>query len=350
MGKGNVVEGEGVFYKLLGQSKYMDSGEPRLIQVDVELTNRCPGSCVYCFADSGPSGEISLPEERVFRLIDEISEMGIRSIVWTGGEPSLYPRIFDIVSYAAGKGMRNSILLSGLTVSEEITDWLRSETSIRMIGVHLDSINPEVYDKVHTRKGELGRKIEGYRKLREACADRIIFGFITISKPIIETVEETIDWFVDEMGAEYINMLPFKPTGFGKENSYLEPTLSEVKKAFEHRAKRLGEELIRIGPSECSQFFCKSFIYITCEGDVLPCALMPHHSAGNILSDKLPDIVERERDMVHWHNVEIKGQCGDCENNDVCFGCRANAYYYSGDMYGSDPKCWMNPEAKETYF
>ena len=36
---------------------------------------------------------------------------------------------------------------------------------------------------------------------------------------------------------------------------------------------------------------------------------------------------------------ELPEPCSSCDQNEICFGCRSSAYYYSGDMFGCDPKC-----------
>ena len=33
--------------------------------------------------------------------------------------------------------------------------------------------------------------------------------------------------------------------------------------------------------------------------------------------------------------------CRACANRSVCWGCRASAYYYAGDVTADDPLCWM---------
>ncbi|MDP6874354.1 MAG: hypothetical protein QF521_12560, partial [Alphaproteobacteria bacterium] len=45
------------------------------------------------------------------------------------------------------------------------------------------------------------------------------------------------------------------------------------------------------------------------------------------------------------YDFEVKGACASCDNNDVCWGCRANAYFYKGDVTASDPMCWLNDES-----
>jgi radical SAM protein with 4Fe4S-binding SPASM domain len=41
----------------------------------------------------------------------------------------------------------------------------------------------------------------------------------------------------------------------------------------------------------------------------------------------------------------IKGKCGVCEYRELCGGCRSAALFYTGDIFGSDPRCAYVPQA-----
>ena len=157
-----------------------------------------------------------------------------------------------------------------------------------------------------------------------------------------------MDWFVDEMNAGFVCLLPFKTVGLARNSGleYLEPSSSEVKEAYEYRAHKLGDSnWLRLGTTD-GRVLCKSYIQVKDDGDVIPCSLMQDVVVGNIYQESLVDIFHKNRDTLLF-NFEIKGPCGNCENNDLCHGCRANAFYFNGDMEASDPKCWWNPESKE---
>jgi len=35
-----------------------------------------------------------------------------------------------------------------------------------------------------------------------------------------------------------------------------------------------------------------------------------------------------------------EGSCGKCEYIDICGGCRARAYYYTGNLMAEEPWCF----------
>jgi radical SAM protein with 4Fe4S-binding SPASM domain len=40
----------------------------------------------------------------------------------------------------------------------------------------------------------------------------------------------------------------------------------------------------------------------------------------------------------------LKGKCGVCEYREICGGCRTAAEFYTGDVFGSDPRCAYIPK------
>ena len=136
---------------------------------------------------------------------------------------------------------------------------------------------------------------------------------------------------------------------YASEHLAWEVSLSDTKRALEYRAKKMGEHWLRIGSSDGSFFYCRTTFGIHSDGSVSPCLCIKDLQVGNVYQEKLRDIFERHRDELLF-NYEIKGPCGNCLHNDICNGCRANAYHYLGDVAESDPKCFMNSEAKEYYW
>jgi MoaA/NifB/PqqE/SkfB family radical SAM enzyme len=271
-------------------------------------------------------------------------------MLWVGGDPVLHKDWFAIVNYSIEKGMRNSIFSSTLISKKLAKELVQIKNGLDMLGIHIDTINQENYNKLHTNPKTLQDKIRGYYNLLDAgYPPEQVMGCITLTKYSVETIEETLDWHIDEMGSKFVGLLAFKREGFGGLQRDFEPSLSEVKRAHEYRAEKLGKDLLKIGSSDVGLRFCRSNVYIKFDGRVTPCPMLSDLAVSNIHETSLGDILKHHRNSLLF-NSKIEGFCGNgCDNRDVCFGCRATAYHYTGDVYASDPKCWMNPEAKEYY-
>lgn len=314
----------------------------------VEITNKCAGSCSFCFSSSTTSlDHAAIPTEKVLQLLDEAHRLDIQEFVCTGGDALAHSDWMDIVRYAKGNGM--SIFLgTSMLISKNVAKQI-CQLGVDLMCAHIDSIRQDVYNKVHTNPKTLEKKIEGYQNMLEAGfpPERMI-PLLTLTKPVMDSIEETIDWYVDDMRVKAMALIPLKGEGFGKEIKYLEPGMSEFKRAYEYRAKKLGPEWLRLGTCDLGKYFCKTHICVHTNGQVAPCNVQRELGVGNIYQESLEDIIERHRNHLLF-NFEIKGVCGHCQYNDLCIGCRANSYYYTGNLQYSDPKCFLNPNNTEEY-
>ena len=89
---------------------------------------------------------------------------------------------------------------------------------------------------------------------------------------------------------------------------------------------------------------------VTPEGDVAPCILLLDSlNAGNVREKSLYDIVDQSEIFQKLLNRDnLKGKCGRCRYNKTCGGCRAVAYYKTGDYLAEDPSCFFDPIDKTT--
>ena len=353
---------EKVFDKYMSD-KYMSSAKVKCYQEGkfyfawIEITNRCPASCLFCYGTSiDDKAEISLSPEKMRVVIDDLKELQFHHVYWGGGEPLVYPHLFELMEYVAEKGMSNGVFSNGIPITQKMANQIcraYERKLINVFGIHIDTLDQQIHNQIHENPKELQARIEGYRNLLDAGypPDRIL-PCITLTHPSAQTFEETFDWFIGEMGARFLEIMVFMPLSRGAKYAYLEPSLSEVRRCYEYRAQRFGDPTwTRMGSTECTTIHCRTHFLLTSQGDVMTCSCLPRDFAvGNVHEERLKDIFDNHWESIALKDITVKGKCADCENNDICVGCRAKAYYYAGDISASDPKCWLNPEAKETYF
>ena len=73
----------------------------------LEITNKCNLICRHCYAQSGPRAKrlSELNTDEIFKLIDELDEMGTLSVFLTGGEVFTHPNSIEIINYANKKNI-----------------------------------------------------------------------------------------------------------------------------------------------------------------------------------------------------------------------------------------------------
>ena len=122
--------------------------------VFLSLTNACNANCVFC--DVRTNKEI-LCDIDVYKLIDELAEMGTKYIHFTGGgEPLTDKNIFDYMKYASKKGINIVFISNGYLLNEQNISNLEG-INLKVAFLSLDSAKPCIHNKLR-RTNELFEK------------------------------------------------------------------------------------------------------------------------------------------------------------------------------------------------
>lgn len=97
-------------------------GEYRPFQVQLSVTDNCNLRCTYCYANYPERGHKNIGTEQVFRIIDELAELGTIRINLVGGEPLLRKDIGEIIDHIKGRGIACAMTSNGYLVRAKIDD------------------------------------------------------------------------------------------------------------------------------------------------------------------------------------------------------------------------------------
>ncbi len=332
------------------QADYFNKG--KVYAVQVESTDACQQGCIYCYAESEPHVRHLLTGEEIKRILTAAAGMEIRMIDWLGGDPLLREDWYELMQYAFGLGLRNNIWTSGYPLrcpetAIEAVDMSREA----YISVHLDSLDDMVYSELHAASEALEIKqgiLEGIDNLiASGKSPYRIINCITFTRlQAGEDVRKTIRWFWEEKGIRTCLTL-FNPAGLGKNHPEWEPSMQEIKDAYSWRDRVNKQEAASLGVMDVNKFYCGGMLCVTFDGDVTPCSVI-RTGVGNIRQESFRSIVEEHKDKLLFmplHDTSnLEGYCSECTYNDLCWGCRSSAFYYTDDETGTDPKCWINPD------
>lgn len=102
----------------------------RPISMHFAITDKCNLNCEFCSNKKRDGNEFSFPE--IKNILNVFRTLGLKSVEFTGGEPTLHPNINEIVEYAHGIGIRCAIKSNGVSLMDHLTDdtigklsWLR---------------------------------------------------------------------------------------------------------------------------------------------------------------------------------------------------------------------------------
>ena len=82
------------------------------------ITRTCNLRCVHCYSDSNAArypGELTWKEMQA--VVDDLAAYQIPSLLFSGGEPMIHPRFFDLVDLASSKGLKLTISTNGTLIT-----------------------------------------------------------------------------------------------------------------------------------------------------------------------------------------------------------------------------------------
>ena len=90
------------FYTLSDQRAKTASEHTRLVRCELLLTGRCNFHCEYCRGVGGKD----IPFEKACELLDLWCKDNLYAVRFSGGEPTLYRRLPELVQYARAGGIQ----------------------------------------------------------------------------------------------------------------------------------------------------------------------------------------------------------------------------------------------------
>lgn len=144
-------------------------GDKRVpMEVSLEVTRRCPLECQHCY-NNLPMGDLAarnreLSKEEYFGLLDELADMGVLWLLFTGGEIFARKDFLEIYTHAKRKGFLITLFTNGILINEKIADYLREYPPFA-IEITLYGRTRETYEKLTAMPGSYDRCIRGINLL-----------------------------------------------------------------------------------------------------------------------------------------------------------------------------------------
>ena len=123
------------FLKQFGYAKF-----PRILQI--EITKDCPFSCPQCYKPSSDSCHMDF--DRLKNLLSAI-ENKCKGISFNGGEPMVYPYIYDLLNFIQGKNFDVYVYSSGYGVDKNFCSTIKRNSRLNYY-ISLNGSTKEIND------------------------------------------------------------------------------------------------------------------------------------------------------------------------------------------------------------
>jgi radical SAM protein len=354
-----------------------------------EVTQSCDLACKHCRAAAQPiphPDELTTSEGKA--LIDQIADMHVPIFVFTGGDPLKRKDVFELIRYAADKGVQVAVTPSATPLLTREAMFKLKEAGLVRLGISLDGSTPAIHDAFRGLPGAWARTIQAIEWANEAGIPIQVHS--TISRHNVDDLDNLCALF-EKLAIVMWNVFFLVPVGrgqmadlltgeefeqvFGKIYELSQRVTFQIKttEAMHYRRYLLQHNLEerRMGhghprpaaaaayepgaPTADAQTRTagwatrrvndgKGFLFVSHVGNVYPSGFLPMH-AGNVKQTPLSDIYRNSSIFKALRNTSrLEGKCGACEYKEICGGSRARAYAVTGDPLAEEPCCIYQPK------
>ncbi len=187
----------------------------RVDYLRISITDRCDFRCVYCMSEEMtflPREQI-LTLEEIFTLAESFTELGIKKIRITGGEPLVRGGALDLLEKIGSlDGLDELVLTTNGSQLEKMAKKLK-QAGIKRINISLDTLDVEKF-KSFTRTGDLHQVLKGIQAAKAAGFDRIKINAVILKNrnhlEVTDLVQFAVDQdidisFIEEMPLGYVD-------------------------------------------------------------------------------------------------------------------------------------------------
>ncbi len=346
------------------------------------ITRNCNLKCIHCYNDSGAGKSCNdLNTEEAKAVLDDLAQFGVPSVLFSGGEPLMRPDLFELIGYAADKGLRTVISTNGTLITNDVAKKIK-EQGVSYVGISLDGIGL-INDKFRGVDGAFDKTAQGIRNCQDAG---VRIGLrLTLTKRNVQDLEVLFD-FLETEDIERACFYHLVPSGRGagitdedlthaQSRNAIETILLKTK-IFKQAGRKtdiltvdnhvdgvyLYLKLLTEDPARSASVWklltwngggmYSSGVGIGCidfNGKVHPNQFWWHYDLGDVhersFSQIWTDTNEPLLKGLRNRRTYVKGRCRLCKFFDACGGSlRVRADLHFGDPWAPDPGCYLTDE------
>jgi len=180
--------------------------------IRVSLTDRCNFDCVYCHNEGlgdtrGPMApqEDEMTADQVVRVLEVVSEFGVDSVKFTGGEPMLRADLTEIIRRCPDS-MDVSMTTNGTFLPGRATGLV--DAGLERVNISQDALDSEAFAEL-TQSGAYDRVLEGVEAAVDAGLAPVKLNMV-VFEPTAGYVPEMVDHVAENEGLQ-LQLIEYMP-------------------------------------------------------------------------------------------------------------------------------------------
>lgn len=312
-----------VFEKVSKFNEKYNRGES-IALIQLQYNYICNMKCEHCSIKrfQGKNDRRRLTPADVKILADQADALGLARFVISGGEPTVFPDLDELVAAIGPDRFFINSDTNGYLLAEKAQHM--KEIGIDRIQLSIDSLDAEAHDEFRGMPGAFAHAIAGIEECQRIGLPVYIQTVVTKERLHSEEFLKFLIHFNQKGLGVFVSFA--KPVGAWE--GHFDNLIDKNDLAFMHELEKKYQVFTHLTPGYGLDMGCigvKGFITVTEYGDVQPCPYI-HTSIGNIFEESLSDIIKTGM------NIKFFG-----EHVDTCLIAEDLPFikkYVAGHIYG----------------
>lgn len=344
------------------------------------VSRTCNLRCLHCYSDSEARaypGELTHEQGRA--LLEDLAAFGVPAVLLSGGEPLARRDTLDLAAYGRTLGLKFTLSTNGTLVDRARAERIR-EIGFEYVGISIDGIGA-TNDAFRGVTGAFDRAVAGIRNCK-AVGQKVGLR-LTLSPSNVADLEAIFD-FIQAEDIDRACFYHLVPSGRGRSAQTLAhaqartavDTIFRRTRAFAGSGRPreiltvdnhtdavyLYQTVVREEPERAPAVLealqwngggahstGAGIADVDSQGNVHPDQFLQSINLGNVKERRFSDIWSDPGNAtltaLRNRTELLVGRCADCAFLSLCGGnFRARAYNATGDLWASDPGCYLSDD------
>ncbi len=328
-----------------------------------EITFACNMQCIHCGTSAGKRRPDELTTDEALNLVDELADLGCKSLTISGGEPLLRKDWRELAARAKEREITTYLITNGFAVSPAVADdFLR--LGFKRIGVSIDGTE-EVHNYIRQRPDSFAKCLRTIDIMHDKGVEYCVV--TQVSNANLGELDAMYEMLL-EHGCTGWRIQMTTTTGRMKDHANMVLSLDNYERLIDKliELKKRGKMLIDVGEN-IGYYGCKGsdlfdgMPYFGCyaglrvagiesNGDVKGCLSMPEQFVeGNIRDSSFTEIWNKPNGFAYnrqFTKETASGACHDCRYLPLCRGGCATTSVSQSGCRADNPFCMYQIELK----
>jgi|GEM_PF-5137657 len=252
----------------------------------IELGRRCNLNCRHCFSNSGPAADSGPSTRQLRQTLEAFSELGIRTVWFSGGEPTLRQDLTELITYAVELGLEVYLSSNGIMSTARARELAKAP--VKRIDISFDGIRND-HDALRG-KGSFERTVSGLEYLKKNMAPVALS--VHLRRRMIFSLAEMAEELLRLQAP--VRFAPLLPFGRASRLRHLCPALEEFL-GWLTQLEDLIPSHTPLSGSDCC-WAGETTLAVNSLGSFTPCCFQEGIELGSVSTHPIIDL---------WNNAEI---------------------------------------------